>query len=75
MPSAAFTARLTAHGIRIRRDGRGCWRDHVFVAEARASLGRYLTRYNTRRPHSSLADQTREVAYSSHPSLPLPVAA
>ena len=66
---------LTAHGIRIRRDGRGCWRDHVFVAEARVGLGRYLTRYNTRRPHSSLADQSPAVAFSSHPSLPLPVAA
>ena len=73
--SAAFTARLTAHGIRISMDGQGCWRDNVFVAEARASLGRYLTRYNTRRSHSSLADQSPAVAFSSHPSLPLPVAA
>jgi len=48
---------------------------YATVSEARAGLGRYLTRYNTRRPHSSLADQTPEVAYLSHPSLPLPVAA
>ena len=74
-PSAAFTARLTAHGIRISMDGQGCWRDNVFVADARAGLGRYLTLYNMRRLHSSLADQSPAVAFSSHPSLPLPVAA
>ena len=48
---------------------------YATVSEARAGLGRYLTLYNTRRPHSSLADQTPDVAYLSHPSLPLPVAA
>ena len=35
------------------------------VAEARASFGRYLTLYNARRPHSSLADRTPEQAYLS----------
>jgi len=33
------------------------------VSEARASLGRYLTLYNTRRRHSSLADRTPDDAY------------
>ena len=29
--SAEFTGVLKAHGIRIRMDGKGCWRDNVFV--------------------------------------------
>jgi putative transposase len=29
--SLAFTETLKAHGIRISMDGRGCWRDNVFV--------------------------------------------
>jgi putative transposase len=29
--SAAFTELLNAHDIRISMDGRGCWRDNVFV--------------------------------------------
>jgi putative transposase len=33
------------------------------VAEARASIGRYLSFYNTRRPHSSLDRQTPDQAY------------
>ena len=93
--SADFTGLLRDHGIAISMDGKGCWRDNIFVerlwrtikyeevylhayptvAEARASLGRYLTRYNTRRPHSSLADRTPEQAYVSCPPLPLPAAA
>ena len=69
---------LTRNGIAISMDGKGAWRDNVFVerlwrsvkyeevylkaydtvAEARASIGRYLSFYNTRRPHSSLDRQT-----------------
>lgn len=87
--SAAFTGLLRDQSIRISMDGRGCWRDNVFVerlwrtikyeevylhaydsvAEATTSLGRYLTLYNTRRPHSSLADQTPDEAYFT----PLPL--
>jgi putative transposase len=33
------------------------------VAEARASIGRYLSFYITRRPHSSLDRQTPDQAY------------
>jgi putative transposase len=33
------------------------------VSDARTRIGRYLTLYNTRRPHSSLADRTPEEAY------------
>lgn len=36
---------------------------YASVAEAKAGIGRYLTQYNTARPHSSLADQTPEEAY------------
>jgi len=89
--SAAFTGLLLDHGIRISMDGRGCWRDNIFVerlwrtlkyeevylhaydtvSAATAGIGRYLTLYNTRRPHSSLADRTPDEAYF----LPLPLAA
>ena len=84
--SAAFTGLLAQHGIAISMDGRGAWRDNVFVerlwrsvkyeevylraydsvAEARASLGRYLTFYNSRRPHSSLDARTPDQAYFHH---------
>ena len=79
----AFTGALTGNGIAISMDGKGAWRDNVFVerlwrsvkyeevylraydtvAEARASIGRYLSFYNTRRPHSSLDQRTPDQAY------------
>ena len=88
--SAAFTGLLLHHGIRISMDGRGCWRDNIFVerlwrtlkyeevylhaydtvSAARTGIERYLTLYNTRRPHSSLADHTPDAAYFSGLSLP-----
>jgi putative transposase len=81
--SAEFTGLLKGHGIQISMDGKGCWRDNVFVerlwrsvkyeevylkaydsvAHAKASLGAYLSFYNTRRPHSSLDGQTPEAIY------------
>jgi putative transposase len=80
--------------IAISMDGKGAWRDNVFVErlwrtikyeevylhayasvpEARAALARYLTFYNTRRPHSSLDRQTPDQAYFNA-SQPIPVAA
>ena len=36
------------------------------VSDARASLGRYLEFYNSRRPHSSLGARTPEQAYLDH---------
>ena len=89
----AFTGLLQDNAIAISMDGRGAWRDNVFVerlwrsvkyeevylraydsvAEARASLGRYLKFYNRRRPHSSLGARTPEQAYLDH--LPQRVAA
>ena len=81
--SEAFTGVLTRNKIAISMDGKGAWRDNIFVerlwrsvkyeevylraydtvAEARASIGRYLSFYNTRRPHSSLDRQTPDRAY------------
>jgi putative transposase len=78
-----FTGVLLKAGIAISMDGKGSWRDNVFVErlwrsikyeevylraydtvrDARASIGRYLTFYNSRRPHSSLDRQTPDQAY------------
>ena len=78
-----FTSVLNKAGVAISMDGKGSWRDNVFVerlwrsikyeevylraydtvSEARASIGRYLTFYNGRRPHSSLDRQTPDQAY------------
>jgi putative transposase len=86
--STAFTDVLHKHELAISMDGKGAWRDNVFVerlwrsikyeevylkaynsvSEARASIGRYLTFYNSRRPHSSLDRRTPDQAYS----IPLP---
>ena len=89
--SAAFTGLLLNHNIRISMDGRGCWRDNIFVerlwrtlkyeevylhaydsvSAAQAGIARYLTLYNSRRPHSSLADHTPDEAYFLPLSLPV----
>ncbi|WQP41051.1 IS3 family transposase (plasmid) [Sinorhizobium medicae] len=81
--SVDFTAVLKKAEIAISMDGKGAWRDNVFVerlwrsikyeevylhayktvSEARVGIGRYLTFYNTRRPHSSLDRQTPDQAY------------
>jgi len=81
--SRDFTGVLLKAGIAVSMDGKGSWRDNVFVerlwrsikyeevylraydtvSDARASIGRYLTFYNGRRPHSSLDRQTPDQAY------------
>ena len=81
--SGDFTGLLLKHGIAISMDGRGAWRDNIFVerlwrsvkyeevylraydtvTDARASIGRYLGFYNSRRPHSSLDRKTPDQAY------------
>ena len=91
--SADFTGLLTKHKIAISMDGKGAWRDNVFVERlwrsvkyeevylkaydtvsvARASLGSYLTFYNSRRPHSSLAARTPDQTYFDN--LPMVMAA
>src|SRR4051812_48716491 len=84
--SAAFTGLLVQNAIAISMDGRGAWRDNVFVerlwrsvkyeevylraydsvSEARASLARYFSFYNTKRPHSSLDARMPERVYYDH---------
>jgi putative transposase len=92
--SIAFTQLLKDRNIEISMDGRGAWKDNVFVerlwrsikyeeiylrayasvTEARAGIGRYLSFYNARRPHSSLDRQTPDQAYFNALQ-PTPVAA
>ena len=89
----AFTGVLIKNEIAISMDGKGAWRDNVFVErfwrsvkyeevylrayndvpEARASLARYLTFYNGRRPHTALDRRTPDQAYFD--PLPLRLAA
>lgn len=91
--SAAFTGLIQDNGIKISMDGKGAWRDNVFVerlwrsvkyeevylhayesvAAARQGLDRYFTFYNSRRPHSSLDEQTPDQVYFE--SLPALLAA
>ena len=47
---------------------------YASVSEARASLGRYLAFYNTRRPHSSLDGKPPDLTYFN-PLTPIPAAA
>ena len=90
--SSEFITTLESNGIAISMDGKGCWRDNVFVerlwksikyeevylrayesvSEAKFHLGRYVTFYNERRPHSSLDGRTPDHVYFT--SLP-PLAA
>ncbi len=92
--STDFIKMLKDAEIAISTDGKGAWRDNVFVerlwwtvkyeevylhayasvAEARASIGRYLGFYNGRRPHSSLGGQTPDQAYTNL-ATPIPTAA
>ncbi|WP_245410293.1 integrase core domain-containing protein, partial [Falsochrobactrum shanghaiense] len=81
--SIDFTTVLKKAEVAISMDGKGAWRDNVFVerlwrsikyeevylhayktvSEARVGIGRYLTFYNSRRPHSSLDRQTPDQVY------------
>jgi putative transposase len=90
--SSAFTGLLAANGIWISMDGKGAWRDNVFVerlwrsvkyeevylraydsvAEARASIGRYLDFCNRKRLHSSPGARTPDLAYFHHQPRPNP---
>ena len=92
--SIDFIKVLAAREIKISMDGKGAWRDNVFVerlwrtikyeeiylrayasvSEARTGIGRYLTFYNSRRPHSSLDGKTPDQAYFNQP-MPEAVAA
>ncbi len=85
--SSEFIKVLAAREIKISMDGKGAWRDNVFVErlwrtikyeevylrayanvpEARAALGRYISFYNSRRPHSALDGRTPDQAYFNQP--------
>ena len=76
--SEAFTGLLKQRGIQISMDGKGSYRDNLFVErlwrsvkyeevylkayadgrDARASIGEYLSFYNTQRPHQVLGYRT-----------------
>ena len=88
--SEAFTRVLIDNKIAISMDGKGAWRDNVFVerlwrsvkyeevylkayasvTEARVSIGKYLTFYNTKRPHQALDGKTPDQAYFTPQQLP-----
>ena len=88
-----FIGVLKARDIRISMDGKGRWRDNVFVerlwrsvkyeevylhayesvSAARAGIARYMTFFNTRRPHSALDRRTPDAVYFQN--LPLAAAA
>jgi putative transposase len=88
-----FIGVLRTQKIRISMDGKGRWRDNVFVerlwrsvkyeevylhayetvSAARAGIARYMTFFNTRRPHSALDRRTPDTVYFG--SLPLAAAA
>jgi putative transposase len=80
---AAFTGLLASNGISISisMDGKGAWRDNVFVERLWKSVKYeevYLRAYesvgearNSIRPHSSLDDATPDQAYFSQPSFRL----
>ena len=81
--SQEFVETVLGSGAQLSMDGRGAWRDNVFIErfwrtvkyeevylraydsvnDARRHLERYMTFYNSRRPHSSLDDQTPDVVY------------
>jgi putative transposase len=88
-----FISVLKAHQIRISMDGKGRWRDNIFVERlwrsikyeevylhaydsvgaAREGISRYITFFNTRRPHTALDRCTPDAVYFR--SLPLAAAA
>ena len=81
--SQAFTDALKARGVAISMDGKGAWRDNVFVerlwrsikyeevylhaydsvGQAKLGIARYISFYNTARPHSSLDKKTPDEFY------------
>ena len=87
--STAFIDVLKKHGIRISMDGKGRWRDNVFVerlwrsvkyeevylhayetvSDAKAGIARYITFFNTRRPHKALDRKTPDEVYFASRSL------
>jgi len=81
--AAEFANTVLKRGCKLSMDGRGAWRDNVFVerlwrsvkyervylraydtvSHARSDIAEYLDWYNTKRPHTSIEDQTPDQAY------------
>jgi putative transposase len=92
--SSEFIGALEAKGVAISMDGRGQWRDNVFVerlwrsvkyedvylrayetvSAARAGIGRYLTFYNSMRPHTAHGGKTPDMVYYAQLAEMLPIA-
>ena len=49
-----LTKALDRHGIRIRMDGKGCWRDNMFVEMRWKSI-----KYEERYPHAPATAHTK----------------
>ncbi|WP_408453067.1 integrase core domain-containing protein [Paraburkholderia sediminicola] len=78
-----FTDAMLSRNVLLSMDGKGVWRDSMFVervwcsvqygdvylkaydsvSHAHRSISDYLNWHNQNRPHSRLADQTRDEAY------------
>ncbi len=89
--SLEFTEVLKARNIQISMDGKGCWRDNVFVerlwktikyeeiylhaydsvSQARAGIGKHITFYNQRRPHTEHGGETPDVMFFGNLELQL----
>lgn len=68
--SEAFTAQLKRHGIRISMDGKGAWRDNVFVERHRRSIKYeeiYLKAYDSVRAACCGIAQYLQFYNSQHP--------
>ena len=81
--SSDFTQLLKDNGIQISMDGKGAWRNNVFVERlwrtikydevylkayesiphAKASLGQFVTFYNSQRPHQAFDGKTPDMIY------------
>ena len=81
--ASEFANTVLKRGCKLSMDGRGAWRDNVFVerlwrsvkyervylraydtvSQARSDIAEYLDWYNTKRQHTSIADQTPDQAY------------
>jgi putative transposase len=72
-----FVDAVIGYGVQLSMDGRGAWRDNVFVervylrayesvSDARTDIAQYISWYNSERGHSSLGDKTPEQVWLSN---------
>ncbi len=81
--ASEFANAVLKRGAKLSMDGRGAWRDNVFVerlwrsvkyervylraydtvSQVRGDIAEYFDWYNTKRQHTSIADQTPDQAY------------